>query len=95
MRFTFKKMKTNVKWTSPQFTLHHAIGFGMFDQTSLHNVTFQSFSKGYYEGGVLINNLLNISTTGLGIGCFYNYGPYSSVYAQDNFMLKIGLTTNF
>lgn len=95
MRFSFKKMKTNKKWTSPQIILHHAVGIGTFDQKSLHNVAFQSFSKGYYEGGFLINNVLNIATTGLGIGCFYNYGAYSSVHAQDNFMVKIGLTTNF
>ena len=95
MRFTFKKMKTNKKWTSPQFILHHAIGFGSFDQKSTHNIAFQSFSKGYFEGGVLINNVLNISTTGLGIGCFYNYGAYASTNALANFMFKIGLTTNF
>jgi hypothetical protein len=95
MRFSFKKMKTGVKWTSPQVNLHHAIGFGTFDQKSEHNFNFQSFSKGYFEGGFLINNVLNIATTGLGIGCFYNYGAYSSVHAQDNFMIKIGLTTNF
>lgn len=95
MRFSFKKIKTGVKWTSPQVNLHHAIGFGMFDQKSAHNFNFQSFSKGYFEGGVLINNLLNISTTGLGIGCFYNYGAYSSANALANFMFKFGLTSNF
>lgn len=95
MRFSFKKIKTGVKWTSPQVNLHHAIGFGTFDQKSLHNLTFQSFSKGYFEGGVLINNLLNISTTGLGIGCFYNYGPYSSANTLANVMFKFGLTSNF
>lgn len=95
MRFSFKKIKTGVKWTSPQFNLHHAVGFGTFDQTSIHNVVFQTFAKGYFEGGVLVNNLLNIQSTGLGIGCFYNYGAYSSVHAQDNFMIKIGLTSNF
>lgn len=95
MRFSFKKIKTGVKWTSPQVNLHHAIGFGTFDQKSAHNFNFQSFSKGYFEGGVLINNLLNISTTGLGIGCFYNYGAYSSANALANFMFKFGLTSNF
>jgi hypothetical protein len=95
MRFSFKKIKTGVKWTSPQVNLHHAIGFGTFNQKSLHNLTFQSFSKGYFEGGVLINNLLNISTTGLGIGCLYNYGPYSSANALANVMFKFGLTSNF
>jgi hypothetical protein len=95
MRFSFKKIKTGVKWTSPQVNLHHAIGLGTFDQKSEHNFNFQSFSKGYFEGGVLINNLLNISTTGLGIGCFYNYGAYSSANALANFMFKFGLTSNF
>jgi hypothetical protein len=95
MRFSFKKIKTGVKWTSPQVNLHHAIGFGTFDQKSAHNFNFQSFSKGYFEGGVLINNLLNISTTGFGIGCFYNYGPYSSANALANVMFKFGLTSNF
>jgi len=100
-RFYFIPFKTNKKWTTPQIVLHHAMGTGSFDQKSEHLVpgnpggTFQSMDKGYYEGGVLIDKLLNIGYVGFGIGAFYNYGYYSAPKAEDNITLKIGISLNF
>jgi hypothetical protein len=97
-RFTFKPLKTGVKWTTPQFVIHHAMGIGSFDRADQHLVpsseepAFRSMEKGYYEAGLLIDKLFNLNTSGFGIGAFYNYGPYSSPYAEKNITLKIGLS---
>ena len=96
-RFTFKEFKTNSKWTSPQIVLHHAMGTGTFSGRSEHFLPegepqFRDMSKGYYEAGVLVDKLFTMSFLGLGIGAFYNYGPYSSIYAKDNFTVKIGIS---
>lgn len=91
-RFTFKALKTGMKWTTPQLVLHHAMGTGSFDRAQDHTVVFRTMNKGYYEGGLLLNKLLNIGSTGFGIGGFYNYGAYASSNWKDNVTLKIGLT---
>ncbi len=96
-RFAFKQFKTNKKWTSPQIVLHHAMGIGTFSGRNEHFLPegeepFQDMNKGYYEAGVLVDKILNVSFLGIGIGAFYNYGPYSSIYVKDNFTVKIGLS---
>lgn len=50
-----------------------------------------SFDKGYMESGIVINNLIKSSFTGLGIGFFYRYGYYSKKAIQDNFCIKISI----
>jgi hypothetical protein len=101
-RFTFKAMKTNLKWTTPQFSVHHAMGTGTFDRKEQHIVNtedlsagFKSMNKGYYEAGVIADKLLIYNTSGFGVGCFYNYGPYATPYVKNNFTLKLSLTLVF
>jgi hypothetical protein len=94
-RFAFKKWKTNKAWTSPQLVLHHAVGFGKFKEADRHYMPdqpFRSMEKGYYEAGVLVNNLVNSGFVGIGIGAFYNYGPYSVPRVEDNITIKLGVT---
>lgn len=92
-RFSFNAMKSKFKWTAPQLVLHHALGTGSMDRTAAHNILFQTMNKGYYEGGVLIKNILKSGASGIGIGTFYVYGPYSNIDARKNFTFKIALTT--
>lgn len=90
-RFTFKAPKWKVKWTAPQVALHHALGTGYLRNASEHAGNVRSMNKGYYEAGVILNNLLKLNTLGMGIGAFYNYGPYSLPQADKNVTLKIAL----
>jgi hypothetical protein len=50
--------------------------------------------KGYFESGILINNLLNQWFFGIGVGAFYRYGPYSLNKTIDNFAFKFTITLN-
>ena len=57
-------------------------------------------NKGYYESGLVINdivrvNLFNLLYMGLGGGAFYNYGYYSSTETINNIKLKISLKASF
>lgn len=101
-RFTFKALKTNLKWTTPQFAIHHAMGTGSFTGKEMHTVStidpnkgFRSMDKGYYEAGLLVDKLLNVNTMGLGIGAFYNYGYYASPYAEKNVTVKLSFVFVF
>jgi len=54
---------------------------------------FETMEKGYFESGILVNNLvrfniMNIAYIGLGAGVFYRYGPYSNDKQINNFAFK-------
>jgi hypothetical protein len=50
---------------------------------------------GYYESGLLINNLVNLRVYTIGIGAFYRWGPYSFDNAWDNVAAKISMIFPF
>jgi Family of unknown function (DUF5686) len=104
-RFTFKPIKTGKKWTSPQFGIHHAMGTGSFDRKEEHQIAgfvnetpglvqlpFYSMDKGYYEVGIIADKLINLNTTGFGLGIFYNYGAYSVPQFDKNLTVKVSLS---
>lgn len=78
----------------PEFALVNNFGIGEFSKNTYHQTTepIQSIEKGYYECGLLINNILNQSFLGYGVGVFYRYGPYSFDKTAKNFSYKLSLT---
>lgn len=92
-RFDFNQWKKYKKFR-PQISVHHAIGFGTAFQngTGVWNQPVQDLSKGYFEAGILFNQILMKS---YGLGVFYNYGPYSQPDALKNFTLKLTLKPSF
>jgi len=93
-RMEFTKFQTKAKWNEPQIVLHHAIGYGEMNLKSSHNVGFRSMDKGFFEGGLILNNVLVSGVSGIGIGAFYRYGAYSSTDAMKNLYLKLSLSFN-
>jgi hypothetical protein len=79
----------------PRIAVVNNIGFGWLDDIDDHNnVDIRTLEKGYYECGLLINNLINYKMFGYGLGIFYRYGPYSFSRIKDNFALKLTLSLN-
>jgi hypothetical protein len=73
----------------PEFAFCFNTGFGTLDYPgNHHNFTFTSMEQGYFESGLLLNNLVNIQFYGLGVGVFYRYGPYSFENWKDNVAVK-------
>jgi hypothetical protein len=79
---------------APEFIIVHNYGIGTLNSKENHfaNNPLQSIDKGFYEGGILINNILNQSFLGYGFGVFYRYGPYSFSKIANNFSYKLSLT---
>ena len=83
------------KWFHPEFAIAQNIGFGFLEHPE-HYSFFRpdgprEMSLGYYESGLLINNIMKISFLEIGGGVFYRWGPYSFPAAHDNFAYKISL----
>ena len=82
------------KWFTPKFAVVTNYGLGSLSNKAKHitSTPLKSFDKGYYESGLLINNILNQNYVGLGFGLFYRYGPYTFLKTADNFAYKLTMT---
>jgi hypothetical protein len=99
-KLTFLAKKTKFTWFKPQFSLHHAIGFGIMSQKNTHILNgiagnFQSLEKGYFEGGILLDKIYISGFSALGVGVFTNYGAYSLPQFEKNLVFKLSLSTSF
>ena len=82
------------KWFHPEFAIAQNIGFGWLDHKSDYDyisIQPKEMNLGYYESGLLVNNLVNLKIYTLGIGAFYRWGPYSFNAVGDNFAYKISI----
>jgi hypothetical protein len=65
-------------------------GFGTLSNSDNHLfIEAKAPEKGFYESGLLLNNLYRKFFTGYGLGVFYRYGPYSFERPVDNFAFKL------
>lgn len=79
---------------SPRIVLCQNIGFGWLRYANDHSgVSMQSMEKGYYESGLMLDNLLAVKDIlAMGVGVFFRYGPYMLEKTFDNFAFKVSLT---
>lgn len=76
----------------PEIALVHNLGFGwLHDRGPLGDIPLQTLEKGYFEGGLLINNLVRLQILQYGLAVFYRYGPYAFPETIDNFAFKLTL----
>ena len=94
-RFAFLPLKNKTKFTEPQFVIHSAAGIGEMRNQQLHNHVFSVHEKGFYESGVIIDNVLLSGNNGIGIGVFHRYGAYAFPEMKDNFVYKLSIKFNF
>jgi len=86
------------KWFHPEFALSQNIGFGWIDNPETYeyiSIDPRPMDLGFYESGLLVNNLVNLKIYTIGIGAFYRWGPYSLDKVGDNFAYKISLIFPF
>lgn len=95
-RHSFGSLLLKVKKFEPEFILTSSIGFGSLAKQELHSgVSFNTMEKGYFESGLIINNILKLNYTSLGVGAFYRYGPYQLPKASDNLAIKMSIGFTF
>lgn len=76
----------------PEIALVHNMGIGELRHSSHHeNITYRTMEKGYFESGLLLNNILHIDLIRYGMGFIYRYGPYAYPKTIDNFAFKLTL----
>ena len=79
----------------PEVAIVQNIGLGSLTDRAPHqNIDFKTMEMGYFESGLLINNLLRVQLFRYGVGVFYRYGPYAYNKTIDNFAFKLSLQFN-
>lgn len=79
----------------PEFRIFQGATFGTLRYADMHQgVNFKGLDHGYYESGVVVDNIIRISMIstgylGIGAGAFYRYGPYHLDHEPDNWTFKI------
>ena len=85
----------------PELVVFTNIGYGTLQDSSRHSLLpFKTMEKGFYESGIMINNIikynyLNLFYMGLGGGAFMRYGAYANKKWQDNMAYKLSFTVTF
>ena len=84
------------KYLSPEFIFATNIGWGDIDNIQRHEgVELKSMKDGFYESGLVLDNILKISIAKLGFGAFYRYGANSFDDVADNFAYKLKISLAF
>ncbi|HRY33142.1 MAG TPA: DUF5686 family protein [Bacteroidales bacterium] len=92
----FSRLLFRTKYFQPEVAIATNLAFGSLADKEVHHlVAFRTMEKGYFESGLLLNNLLNIQFTGIGVGAYYRYGSYAFRRWQDNLSLKFSLMLPF
>lgn len=82
------------KISAPQLEFSYKGVFGELTNDKHHqNINYLVPTKGYYEVGLYLRNLLLQQLNGYGLGVVYRIGPYHLPKMMDNFAFK--LTFNF
>ena len=83
-----KMFKT--KYLSPELIVVTNIGWGDISDVQKHQgVELKSMKDGFYESGIVIDNILNINFMKFGFGSYYRYGPNSLEEDSKNFAFKL------
>lgn len=74
----------------PEPELVTNIGIGSLSHPENHGKDgIKSYEKGYFESGMVINKIVRLGITNLGLAWFYRYGPYSMPTPSENMAWKI------
>ncbi|MBI5218807.1 MAG: carboxypeptidase-like regulatory domain-containing protein [Bacteroidia bacterium] len=89
----FGSLLFKTKKFKPQLAIVNNIGYGDFVSSNHYfDKPVNTYNKGYFESGILFNNLLHQMFIGYGVGVFYRYGTYAFHREEDNFAVKLSIT---
>lgn len=85
----------NSSWFKPNLVLVTNLGWGDMPRAHIHpESNFKTMEKGYFESGLCVKGIVNISKAEIGLGVFYRYGHYSLPKTWDNFAWKLTASFN-
>jgi len=84
------------KYFNPKPGIIQNIGWGELNNKDLHTgIPIKDMHKGFFETGLLIDNIYSDSYSEYGIAIYYRYGAYSYTKWQDNLFFKLSFVYKF
>lgn len=81
---------------APEIVVLTSAGIGKLNNTENHGgIEFKTMEKGFYESGVVLNNILKLTFTTFGVSVHYRYGAYQFKKSSDNITVKMSLGYSF
>lgn len=91
-RHSFRGLLLKIKKFQPEFIVTTSLGYGDLDNPELQQgIDFKTMNKGFYESGLIMNNIIKFGNSTFGVGGFYRYGPHQFDKTSDNFAFKLSL----
>lgn len=92
LKHSFGKLLIETKHFRPRPAIVSSVAFGDLSRPELHQgLSFTPMREGYYESGLVIDNLLRSGFTSFGVGGYWRYGPNALPDAEDNLAVKFTL----
>ncbi|MCC6839373.1 MAG: carboxypeptidase-like regulatory domain-containing protein [Flavobacteriales bacterium] len=89
LKHSFGNLLIETKHFRPRPAIVSSVAFGELARPENHEgLSFTPIQGGYYESGLLIENLLRSGFSSFGVGAFYRYGPYALPDLKDNVAVK-------
>ncbi|MBC34486.1 MAG: hypothetical protein CL663_00365 [Bacteroidetes bacterium] len=93
---SFGELLLSAKWFSPEIVIANNFGIGSLKNSVVHEPgEFSIMDKGYFESGLLLNDIIDLKLYTIGFGVFYRYGPYHLPKTMDNIAFKFTLKFAF
>jgi hypothetical protein len=90
MKHSFGALLVRTKHFRPRPSIVSSVAFGDLLHPENHQgLDFMPLPKGFYESGLVIDNLLRFGFSSFGVGGFYRYGPYAFSDPEDNLLVKL------
>lgn len=92
----FRNLLFDFKKFHPEIIIVTNIAWGEIDNEYGNDLKtifgeYNDLSKGYYESGLIVDNIIKAGIVKLGLSAFYRYGPYSYEDILDNFAFKLNI----
>jgi len=77
----------------PIVSLRFNMGWGSLKNAERHQqLEFSTMERGFYEAGIVFDNVIKLGVAQYGFGVFYRIGPYASSNEWNNFAFKLSLS---
>lgn len=90
LKHSFGALLVRTKHFRPRPAIVSSVAFGDLAHPENHqSLDFKPLRKGFYESGIMVDNLLKFGFSSFGVGFYYRYGPYALPDPSDNFVVKV------
>ncbi len=90
LRHSFGALLLRTKHFRPRPGIVTSVAFGELAHPGNHEgLDFTPLREGYFESGLVVDNLLKLGFSSFGVGGYFRYGPYALPKAGDNIVVKL------